>query len=146
MQIRRGILSSILVLLTLLTIASGCAVMPPDLALEGKIRLERIRSEFAHIANVVVNPTDSGTHIWGRVHRQPPLRHSRGHIPGHVDIEAITPDGTVLFQVSIAHEPLSGKQPEARFFLDVPNMIPAGSTVRVRHHGIPLEQRFNGEP
>ena len=128
-------MSKILVLGAILTFILGCILMQPVMAQTEDVKIKRIASSYAHISHVAISPTDSGLHIRGTVHKR---WHTRGRIRGHVNIEVIASDGTLLFEDSIHHSRRSTRQQGARFFIKIPVEVSTGSMVRIAHHDVPL--------
>ena len=128
-------MSKILILGAMLISMLGFTSMQTVMAQTNSIKLERVASSYAHISHVVISPTDSALQVRGNVHKR---WHKRGRIRGHVNIAVIAPDGTLLFEDSIRHIRRGTKQQGARFFVEIPVEVSAGSVVRIAHHDVPM--------
>ena len=128
-------ISKILVLGAILTFMLGCVSIQPAMAQTEDVKIKRVASSYAHISHIAINSTDSGLHIRGTVHKR---WHTRGRVRGHVNIEVIASDGTLLFEDSVRHSRRSTKQQGARFFIKIPVEVSTGSMVRVAHHDVPV--------
>ena len=92
--------SKILGLGAILTFMLGCTLMQPVMAQTEGVKIKRVASSYAHISHVTISPTDAGLRIRGTVHKR---WHTRGRIRGHVNIEVIASDGTLLFELHDVH-------------------------------------------
>jgi hypothetical protein len=109
----------------------GCATTPQDLVGEGKVNVETIPSRYGHISHVSVLASEPGVRVAGEVHGS---THGRGYILGHVDIEVIYPDGTMQEVIAFKYQNRGGKSRATPFSVEVPFVVPEGSTIRIIHH------------
>lgn len=128
--IKNQALSITLMLSTILAI-QGCTTMPHDLGRDGKVSVETIPSRYGHVSRVSVLASETGVRVAGEVHGS---THRRGYILGHVDIEVIYPDGTMQEIISFMYRNRGGKSRATPFSVEVPFVVPEGSTIRVIHH------------
>lgn len=134
---RLGILLNV----ALIAAAVGCASLAPDLVSQGAVTVEHNPSRFsAHWSHVSVRRTESGTAISGEFHKR---SFHRGKLSGHVDIEVVSPDGALLAQARAPYGYGSGtgKVQRAGVSAVLPVQVPKGSTVRLIHHGVGIEER-----
>jgi len=117
--------------LATIIILQGCAAMSPDLVSEGKVNVETVPSRQGHVSKVSVLASETGVRVTGQVHG---LFHERGYIYGHVDIEVISPDGTMQWIEEFRYRNRGGKSRTTPFSLDIPVVVADGSTIRVIHH------------
>ena len=128
---RLGILS-----LALIAAAMGCASLAPDLVSRGAVTVDHNPSRYsAHWSHVSVRRTESGTAISGEIHKRS-LR--RGKLGGHVDIEVVSPDGTIFTKMTTpyGYGSSTGHVQHAGFSAVLPVQVPEGSTVRLIHHSV----------
>lgn len=112
-----------------ITIAvSGCTSIETKKA---NVNIESESSSLARIFNVIVISTESGVMVSGTLDKR---FHSRTVIPGHVDILFLSPEGEVLHQLQTDYRRSSIKSRHSKFRVEVPLILPEGSTVRVVHH------------
>ena len=78
-----------------------------------------------------VYPTDTATAVSGTLHKRIP---SRGRIYGHVDVDVVSPDDTVLFTTTSGYHRRSRKSFTSIFTVEIPFKVEDGSTIRVTHH------------
>ena len=136
LSIRAGILS-----LTLIVPALGYASLEPDLVRQGAVTMEYNPSRYsAHWSRVSVRRTESGTAISGEFHKR---SFHRGKLTGHVDIEIVSPDGAFLAQTTApyGYSNATGKIQRAGFSAVLSVQVPQGSTVRLSHHSVAVEQK-----
>lgn len=109
----------------------GCATTAENLVHENKVNIETVQSEYGHVSGISVWASDAGTEIVGEVHGR---SHQRGYIRGHVDIEVIKPDGTILLTEKYMYHNRGGKSRVTPFSVMIPIVVPDGSTIRLTHH------------
>jgi len=128
--INREIAFFYLVLATIFAL-QGCAAKSLDLADEGRVKVETVPSKNGHVERVYVLASDMGIKITGEVHGS---SHQRSNIYGHMDVEVISPSGDMLWEETFSYRNRGGKSRTTPFTVEVPVIIPDGSTVRVIHH------------
>ncbi|HOP17090.1 MAG: hypothetical protein H6961_06455 [Chromatiaceae bacterium] len=112
---------------------SACASLSPDLAAQGSVDVERQGSRDAEIATVRVHPVEGGLHVDGYLRRR---FVARGQIPGHLHIQALSSNGTVLVdEISRYHRPRA-KSPRSNFSQLLELNPEDVRTIRVVHHGL----------
>ena len=134
-------LASIAVLATF-TIITGCATMGKDLVRNGSVNIEKVSSRKATIVFVSVIQEGDQAVLRGEVRSR---GFGRGPIPGHIDLEVIGTDGSVLEKSKIDYHQLSSKSTYAKFHATLKAMPPPGSIIRVTHNTrtlSPCEQRY----
>jgi hypothetical protein len=112
-------------------ILQGCVAMPPDLVSEGKVNVETVPSTQGHVSKVSVLASETGIRVTGQVHG---VSHKRGYIYGHVDIEVISPDGTIQWIEEFRYHNRGGKSRTTSISVYIPVVVADGSTIRVIHH------------
>lgn len=119
-----------LILLSAVVLLAGCATSQ-GLNQQGEVKLENVDSKMAHITNTYLRSTKDGIVLHGELTRRIP---ARGHIPGHLHVELIGPDGKVIKEVDIGYTRRSTNARYARFSVPVPGPLIPGSIIRVTHH------------
>ena len=112
-------------------LVSGCATNRVDLVANEKVIVEKVTTSSEYFSKTSVYSTDSGMTVSGELHKR---WSSRGHIFGHVEIEVISPDETVLCIIDTSYHPRSLKSSSAIFSADIPLMVEDGTIVRIIHH------------
>lgn len=112
-------------------IVSSCATSHVNLVADGKVIVEKVSSRSAYFPKIAVYSTDSKMTVSGELHKRKP---GRGHIFGHVDIEVVSPNETVLCTINTDYHRRSLKSFTSIFSVDIPLRVEDGSTVRVIHH------------
>ena len=110
---------------------SACGNAPIYMARDGSINVEYSSSHALHFSRVVVYQNDAGLIIAGELHKR---GHGRGFIPGHIDIEIIGPDDTLLATKGISYHRGSNKSRRSQLYVEIPIDLPINSTVRILHH------------
>lgn len=117
----------------------GCAITAENLVHEDKVKIETVQSEYGHLSRISVWASEAGTEIVGEVHGR---SHGRGYIRGHIDVEVITPDGTILLTEKYTYHNRGGKSRVTPFSVMIPIVVPDGSTVRLTHHATPDDHQL----
>jgi hypothetical protein len=129
-----------------LEILAGCAMQGRDLIGSGTVRLEKVSSALGTIGPITVIQQGEKVTLMGEVKRRPD---GRGFIPGHIDLEVISPEGHVLERCMIDYYP-GPKSTYANFRAVLKATPPPGSTIRVIHNphvvSAPPYSRCNGSP
>lgn len=125
-------MGSALVMLAILA-GPGCSSLPPNLAADGSVRVERVDSQDAHIGAVQVGAVVDGLRVAGTL-RKSFLR--RGWIPGHLHVEALAADDSVLSTAVVPYYRRHAKSGRAHFAQTLAAQPLAVRTVRVVHHGL----------
>ena len=128
--INREIAFFYLVLATIFALQS-CAAKSLDLADAGRVNVETIPSKAGQVERVSILASDMDIRIAGEVHGS---FHQRGYIYGHLDVEVISPNGDMLWKETFSYRNRGGKSRTTPFSVEVPVVIPDGSTIRVIHH------------
>ena len=120
------------ILLALATLGVvGCSSLPTNLATDGTIRVERQDSRHAHIGPVQVGTVAEGLRVSGTL-RKTFMR--RGWIPGHLHVETLAVDGSVLGEDVVQyhrHRAKSGRAHFSRMLKIQPETV---HSVRLEHH------------
>jgi len=117
-------------------IVTGCATNRINLANTDQIDVVKISSRSANITKLAVYSNDSGISVSGELRKRIP---SRGRIYGHVDVDILSPDGTVLFTTTSNYRRQNRKSHSSNFTIGIPLVLEHGSAVHVTHHRAPLE-------
>ena len=128
--INREIAFFYLVLATIFALQS-CAAKSLDLADAGRVNVESIPSKAGHVERVSILASDMGIKITGEVHGS---FHQRSNVYGHLDVEVISPNGDMLWKETFNYRNRGGQSRTSPFSVEVPVVIPDGSTIRVIHH------------
>ena len=116
-------------------IVTGCATNQINLANTDQIDVVKISSRSAKFTKLAVYSNDSGISVSGELRKRIP---SRGRIYGHVDVDVLSPNGTVLFTTTTNYHRKSRKSHLSKFTIDIPLVLERGSTVRAIHHRAPF--------
>ena len=120
---------SLLSLLTAVLLA-GCTGGGKNLVRDGVVEIETVPSRQAAITSLRVAQNGPNMMLRGRVQRRPI---GWGRIPGHIDVELVGPDGSVLEKTRAGYRQRSIKSRYAEFHGRLDTTPPAGSTIRVIH-------------
>ncbi|WP_303908406.1 hypothetical protein [Thiohalomonas denitrificans] len=112
----------------------ACAAPGITLLSQNRIGLERIGSSTARIGYVFATENNTGIRLRGSVRRSPPLR---GPIPGHIDLNVISPDGAPVEQKVVDYRIRNLHSREAHFSTVITTYLPPGTILRLRHHAGP---------
>lgn len=119
---------SLPLLLALSTLpAMSCAA--PTLSIESDQSTPLVPSQ------VVYEPTNGGIRIWGEIVKR---IDRRGRMPGHVDLEILTADGTLLaqYKAPLTNFHPSPKNPDqADFSLRIDHLPTGAQVIRVHYDG-----------
>ena len=129
---RRLVTRGIVVSLTSLA-AIGCSSLSPNLASDGKIGIDRVDSKNAVIGQVQLGAVTEGVRVSGSL-RKTFQRH--GRIPGHLHIELLAADGTVLESTIVRYHRRFAKSRRAFFAHTLAVRPDSVNTVRLVHHGL----------
>ncbi len=119
-----------MILLSAVVLLAGCATTQ-GLAQQKEVKLENIDSKMANITSTYLRSTEKGIILQGELTRRIP---ARGHIPGHLHVELIGPDGKVIKEATIGYTRRTVKSRYTKFSVPVPGPLVAGSVIRVTHH------------
>lgn len=120
-------------LMLVLWAVAGCSSLPPNLASNGRLQIDRVDSSNATIGLIQVGDVADGVRVAGSL-RKTFLR--RGQIPGHLHIEMLAADGTVLETRVTRYHRRSAKSNRAYFAQTLAVRSDAVRTVRLVHHGL----------
>lgn len=109
----------------------SCAAQPLNPVSEDKVTVETVPSIYGHVSRVSVVSSETGIRVAGEVHGS---SHQRGYIRGHIDVEVIFPDGTTPEKETFKYHYRGGKSRATPFSVEIPIVLPEGSTIRVLHH------------
>jgi hypothetical protein len=128
----------------LVAVAPGCASFRLDPLITDAVEIERMDSRKARIRMVQVRDHDGRLKVSGRLKK----RHKgRSPISGHLHIEALGQDGTLLGQVTTGYHRLSPKTGTSEFSQILDIRSEQVRTVRVIHHyGDGDEDAINATP
>lgn len=112
---------------------AGCSSLPPNLASDGNMQIDRVDSNNAIIGQVHVGAVADGVRVAGSL-RKTFLR--RGRIPGHLHIEMRAADGTVLATRATRYHRRFAKSGRAYFAQTLAVRPDFVRTVRLVHHGL----------
>ena len=141
-------IQSIVRILYLSTIfVAGCLANNVDLVDNDAVSLERVSTKYFYISWVRVYEQEDATEVCGEIRRRYRGRGGNGG-HGHIDVVVVSPDGTVLEEVSTLYYPRDiprKSAPVAYFTVRLSQPPPPGSTVRLSHHndGYSLRREFN---
>jgi len=117
--------------LSLAVAMTGCASLGLDPDISDAVRIERIDSPQARIASVQVRDHGGQLAVSGRLQKR---YRGRSPIAGHLHIEAIAQDGTVLGQAVTSYQRLSPKLGISEFTQRLAVAPDQARSVRVIHH------------
>ena len=129
---RRLVTRSIVVSLTLLA-AIGCSSLSPNRGSDGKIRIDRVDSKNALIGQTQVAAVADGVRISGSLRK---TFQRRGRIPGHLHIELLAADGTILESSVVRYHRRFAKSGRAYFTQTLAVRPDTVNAVRLVHHGL----------
>lgn len=110
---------------------TSCANFSTDLSASDAVNVERLDSPDARIGTVFVGDNDGLLLVRGRLEK----RHfGRSPIPGHLHIEVIGKDGSMLAEQVTRYYRQSGKSSVSRFSKELAVQPGNVRTVRVIHH------------
>jgi len=121
-----------LLMMLVLSTFAGCSSLPPNLAAEGRLQIERVDSNRAIIGQARIVAVADGVRVAGSL-RRTFLR--RGRIPGHLHIELLAADRTVLESRVTRYHRHFAKSGRAYFAQTLAVRPDAVRTVRLVHHG-----------
>ncbi|MGH1536616.1 MAG: hypothetical protein ACRBDX_00970 [Gammaproteobacteria bacterium] len=104
----------------------GCASVNSNSA---NINIEKESSGLISFERVNVRSDDSTLTVSGDLHAR-----TRSVARGHIDITFISPDEVVLHELTTSIKRRSLKNRHMHFHVNVPLVLPEGSTVRLVHH------------
>ena len=126
---RAGLHRILLALATLGVV--GCSGLPTNLAADGAIRVERQDSRHARIGPVQAGAVAEGLRVSGTL-RKTFMR--RGRIPGHLHVETLSADGSVLSHDVARYHRHRAKSGRAHFSKALTVQPETVHSVRVVHH------------
>ena len=138
MDTRFNALVRYLTIVSILFGLSACGTAPINIAREGTVNLEYSSSRNLHFSLVGIYRNEVGVLITGELHKR---SHGRGSIPGHIDIEIISPDGAILAIKSTNYKRGSIKSRRSQFAVEILIDLPINSTVRIMHNDALLRGR-----
>lgn len=127
----KNIIVLFMALLLSSVMVSSCATHGVDLVANEKVVVEKVSSPSAYFSKTSVYSTDSKMTVSGELRKR---RSSKGHIFGHVEIEVLSPDDTVLCIIDTSYHRRSLKSSTSIFSVDMPLKVEDGTTVRIIHH------------
>ena len=111
-----------------------CSTLSPNLASDGRLQIDRVDSNNAIIGQIHVGAVADGVQVSGSLHKR---FLARVQIPGHLHIELITADGTVLVTRVMRYHRRFAKSGRANFMQTLAVRPDAVRTVsRLVHHGL----------
>ncbi len=114
-----------------LTLACGCAPLGKDLVQNRVVKVEEVSSKRAEVTSVAVYVGAGHTIVTGRIRKR---LEEWGPIRGRLYVEVIGPDRKTLVERNIPYRSRFRSR-VATFEIELPQVVPAGSLVRVTHHG-----------
>ena len=127
--------------LVLALVITGCTSIRLDPVITDTVAVELMDSPGARVATVQVRDHDGRLKVSGRLKK----RHAgRSPIPGHLHIEALAQDGTLLGQVTTRYRRLSAKTGTSEFSQVLAVGPEKVRTVRVIHHQRDDDEAANG--
>jgi hypothetical protein len=117
--------------LSLAVAMTGCASLGLDPDISDAVRIERIDSPQARIASVRVRDHGGQLAVSGRLQKR---HRGRSPIAGHLHIEVIGQEGTVLGQAVTSYRRLSPKLGISEFTRLLPVTPEQVRSVRIVHH------------
>lgn len=122
-----------LILLSAVVLLAGCATSE-GLVQQKEVKLKKIDSRSVHIRNTYLRSTKDGIVLHGELTRR---LQGRGHIPGHVYVALIGPDGKMIKEAdNVDYMRKSVNSRYAKFNLPIPEPLVEGSTIQVTHHDL----------
>jgi hypothetical protein len=115
----------------LVAVATGCASFRLDPLITDTVEVERMDSRKAQIRTVQVRDHDGRLKVSGRLKKR---YKGRSPISGHLHIEALGQDGTLLGQVTTGYRQLSPKMGTSEFSQVLGVRPEQVRTVRLVHH------------
>lgn len=112
---------------------AGCSTLPPNLASDSKMQIERVDSNNAIIGQVRVGDSTDGVRVSGSLRKK---FRARGRIPGHLHIELIAADGAVLDTSVTRYHRRFAKSGRAYFSHTVAVPSDTVRAIRLVHHGL----------
>ena len=130
-RVRAGLQGTLLALATLGAV--GCSSLPTNLAADGTIKVERQDSPQAHIGLVRVGAVTEGLWISGTLDK---TLMRRGWIPGHLHVETLTADGSVLSRDVARYHRHRAKSGRAHFSITLTVQPETVRSMKVVHHAL----------
>ena len=112
---------------------AGCSSLPPNLTTDSRLQIERVNSNNATIGQVSVSADTDSVRVSGSLRKR---FVTRGRIPGHLHIELISADGSILNASVTDYHRRFTKSGRAYFSQTIaisPNTVRA---IRLVHHGL----------
>jgi hypothetical protein len=125
-------------LTVVLLLVTGCATFNIPTTDRPDIRVERLPSHSQSVTDVRVYQQEEELVVSGKVTSSNPF-----YLPGHVDIVLCPPDGVAIDRAQpriFSHDSKRGGVKTANFTARLPQLPPAGSTIRLKYHAPPFEQ------
>jgi len=117
-------------LVFVLLASTGCSALTDNYTQENNIKINKLNSDMATIAQVNVEQTESGIYIRGQLRRK---LNQRGSIPGHIDIEIKNPAGKSLYKQKVSYMRKNTQSAYSRFYQAIDLKPEPGSTILVKH-------------
>ncbi len=132
---------AVLLLLLVMTL-TGCATTN-GLIKEADLKLEVIDSSTVRITHASLQTSAGTLTLHGDLERRIA---AHGPIPGHLHVDLLDPEGTVIKEIRIGYRYKGAKSHKATFNLPLPAALPVGSTLRVTHHDLRSHQSEATQP
>ncbi len=120
-------------LMLAISFIAGCSSLPPNLTTDSRLQIDRVNSNNATIGQVSVSADTDGVRVSGSLRKK---FASRGRIPGHLHIELIAADGSVLNASVTDYHRHFAKSGRAYFTQTVVISPDAVRAIRLVHHGL----------
>ena len=118
-------------LMAMVWAVAGCSTLSPNLASNSRLQIDRVDSNNALIGQVHVGVVTDGVRVSGSLRKR---FLARGQIPGHLHIELIAADGSVLDTSVARYHRRFAKSGRVYFAHTVAVPSDTVRTIRLVHH------------
>ena len=112
---------------------AGCSILPPNLASDSRMQIDRVDSNNAIIGQVHVGAVNDGVRVSGSLRKK---FLARGRIPGYLHSDLIAADGSVLDTGVTRYHRRFAKSGRAYFPHTVAVPSDTVRAIRLVHHGL----------
>lgn len=119
------------VIAVLFSILAGCAAPNHGARLESGVNIQRADSPAAWVGYTYVKREEDGIHLQGALRNR---FSGRRPIPGHLDIDLLSPDGELLQHLQAEYHRHNPHSSSAHFSVHIEHSPAPGSVLRVSHH------------
>jgi hypothetical protein len=137
-------IKSIMTIITTLTLIAGCAsINPAKTDISGSIEIERAGSQKANIREVNIQTDEEQLTIYGSITK---TLNQRGHILGHLHIEAFDKSETLLGEIITDYRRQNHNSAISKFSVTLKVDPEDVARIGVIHHGTTTSYRPNRNP